>query len=51
MAAGLPIIPANPKEELDTALHGAKVAYRLISLLIKEFEQMRDWCAQNLDPA
>lgn len=51
MAAGLPIITANPKEELDTALHGAKVAYRLISLLIKEFEQMRDWCAQNLDPA
>ena len=51
MAAGLPIIPANSKEELDTALHGAKVAYRLISLLIKEFEQMRDWCAQNLDPA
>ena len=51
MVASLPIIPAEPKDELDNALHGAKVSYKLISLLIKELEQMRDWCAQNLDPS
>ena len=50
MVAALPIIPAEPKEELANALHGAKISYKLLSLLIKELEQMRDWCAQHLDP-
>lgn len=50
MVAGLPIIPAEPVEEWNNALHAAKVSYKLLSILIKELEQMRDWCAQNLDP-
>lgn len=50
LAAGLPILPTNIDEEWEIQRKSALVSIRVLGYLVKELENMRDWCMANLNP-
>ena len=50
LAAGLPIMPVDIDAEWEAQRKSALAMVRVMGYLLKELENMRDWCMTNLDP-
>lgn len=50
LAEGLPILLTNIEVEWEEQRKSALVMVRVLSYVIKEIENMRNWCMENLDP-
>lgn len=50
LAAGLPIMPVDIDAEWEAQRKSALAMVRVLGYLIKELENMREWCMANLDP-
>lgn len=50
LAAGLPIMPTSLEDEWEAQRKSALAMVRVLGYLIKELENMRDWCMANLNP-
>lgn len=50
LAAGLPIMPVEIDEEWEAQRKSALAMVRVLGYLVKELENMREWCMTNLEP-
>ena len=50
LSAGLPIFPEEIDAEWEAQRKSALAMVRVMAYLIKELENMREWCMANLDP-
>ncbi len=50
LSAGLPIFPDDIDAEWEAQRKSALAMVRVLGYLVKELENMREWCMANLDP-